>query len=323
LTRQGRLRLREGRERPSPGKPVNLDAGQWIEECNVPLRSRAGRARLVCANRAGHKFLAWANPARTSRHFLLTSAPAGDGAVSSIRDGVSDTGAAAPLAQAMRSAEIRRSGPIGTETDEKDNRKIADGRAPSCDSTRERLLTYIVEENGTACEVASGEILRCGAGNPRIFVKFHNDRVLLGDLSEFSFGKAYLNGEWDVEGDTLNALDLRHHLQGQGHFYTKLKFINELFLKSATWVNKRAIAAHYSFGDDFYLTFVDRKYRFYSHGIFHSDDETLEQASEHKLESMYGALQLKPGMRLLDIGAGWGGCTNIAGLAASMLLLSH
>jgi hypothetical protein len=68
-----------------------------------------------------------------------------------------------------------------------------------------RLLTYIVEENGTACEVefASGEILRCGAGNPRIFVKFHNDRVLLGDLSEFSFGKAYLNGEWDVEGDTL------------------------------------------------------------------------------------------------------------------------
>src|ERR1700730_7733986 len=112
-----------------------------------------------------------------------------------------------------------------------------------------RLLTYIVEENGTPCEVefASGEILRCGAGNPR----------LLGNLSEFSFGKAYLKGEWDVEGDTLNALDLRHHLQGKGHFYTKLKFINELFLKSAIWVNKRAIAAHYSLGNDFYLTFID------------------------------------------------------------------
>jgi hypothetical protein len=51
---------------------------------------------------------------------LLTGAPAGDGAVSSIRDGVSDTGAAESLAQAMRSAEIRRSGPIGTKTDEKD-----------------------------------------------------------------------------------------------------------------------------------------------------------------------------------------------------------
>ncbi len=178
-----------------------------------------------------------------------------------------------------------------------------------------RLLTYIVEHNGTPCEVefASGEILRCGAGEPKIFVKFHNDRVLLGDLSELSLGRAYLKGEWDVEGDILNALDLQHHIKGQGDFLIKLRFIYELFLKAATWVNKHAVAAHYSFGDDFYLTFIDRKYRFYSHGIFHSDDETLEQASEHKLESMYGALQLKPGMRLLDIGAGWGGVQQYCG----------
>lgn len=178
-----------------------------------------------------------------------------------------------------------------------------------------KLLTYIVEENGTPCaaEFASGETVRCGEGEPRIFVKFHSDRVLLGDLSELSFGKAYLDGEWDVKGDTSNALDLRHHLQGKGDIYTKLKFGYELFLKSATRVNKSAIAVHYSFGDDFYLTFIDRKYRFYSHGIFHSDDETLETASEHKLESMYNALQLKPGMRLLDIGAGWGGVHQYCG----------
>jgi len=124
-----------------------------------------------------------------------------------------------------------------------------------------RLLTYIVEENGTPCEVefASGEILRCGAGNPRIFVKFHTDRVLHGNLSELSLGKAYLDGEWDFEGDTLNALDLRHHLQGKGNFYTKLKFVTDLFFKPATWVNKRAIAAHYSFGNDFYLTLTVRR----------------------------------------------------------------
>jgi hypothetical protein len=90
-----------------------------------------------------------------------------------------------------------------------------------------RLLSYIVEANGTPCEVefASGETLRCGAGKPRIFVKFHNDRVLLGNLSEFSLGKAYLKGEWDVEGDILNALDLQHHIKVKGNFYIKLKFI--------------------------------------------------------------------------------------------------
>jgi cyclopropane-fatty-acyl-phospholipid synthase len=178
-----------------------------------------------------------------------------------------------------------------------------------------RLLTYIVEDNGTPCEArfASGEVVRCGMGNPRIFVTFHSDRVLLGNLGDFSFGKAYLAGEWDIEGDIINALDLRHHLKGTGNLFIKMKFFTDLFFRSAISVNKRAIAAHYSFGDDFYLTFIDNKYRFYSHGIFHSDDETLEQASEHKLESMYDALQLKPGMRLLDIGAGWGGVHQYCG----------
>jgi hypothetical protein len=106
-----------------------------------------------------------------------------------------------------------------------------------------RLLTYIVEDNGTPCEAefASGEILRCGAGNPRIFLKFHSDRVLQGNPSDFSFGKAYLDGDWDIEGDILNALDLRHHLKGKGNLYIKLKFIIDLFFTPATSVNKRAL----------------------------------------------------------------------------------
>jgi hypothetical protein len=54
-----------------------------------------------------------------------------------IHDGVDDAGALEPQAQAMRASEIRRSAPIGIETDEKDNRKLADGRAPSCDATGE------------------------------------------------------------------------------------------------------------------------------------------------------------------------------------------
>ena len=71
--------------------------------------------------------------------------------------------------------------------------------------------------------------------------------------------------------------------------------------------NQFAILAHYQLGDDFYLSFIDNRWRFYSHGLFHHDDESLEDASEHKLERMYASLRLRPGMRLLDIGAGWGG----------------
>jgi cyclopropane-fatty-acyl-phospholipid synthase len=86
-----------------------------------------------------------------------------------------------------------------------------------------------------------------------------------------------------------------------------------LFLHTPTRVNARAIGHHYTLGDDFYLSFIDQRYRFYSHCIFRTDDETLEQAAEHKLESMWNGLGLRAGMRLLDIGGGWGGVTEYCG----------
>ena len=48
----------------------------------------------------------------------------------------------------------------------------------------------------------------------------------------------------------------------------------------------------------------------YSQCIYKKPTETLEQAAVHKLETMYNGLKLKKGMRLLDIGGGWGGATR-------------
>jgi cyclopropane-fatty-acyl-phospholipid synthase len=67
------------------------------------------------------------------------------------------------------------------------------------------------------------------------------------------------------------------------------------------------------FRDDFYHSFIDTRYHFYSHGLFEAEGESLEEASEHKLETMFRALRLEPGMRLLDIGGGWGGVTRYCG----------
>lgn len=177
------------------------------------------------------------------------------------------------------------------------------------------LLEQAVEESGISCEVefASGEVHRFGLDQPKFFVKFHTDKPFQRSLNEFSLGKAYVEGEYDIEGDMLSLLDLRRHLEGKTEFAILLKFLNHLFLKPATWVNKRAISSHYTLGDEFYLTFIDTSFRFYSHCLFQSDEETLEQAAEHKLETMFEALKLRPGMRLLDIGAGWGGVHEYCG----------
>ena len=159
----------------------------------------------------------------------------------------------------------------------------------------------------------SGEVRRFGTAEPEFHVTLHTDELLRRKLDEFSFGKAYVKGEFDIEGDIVSALGLRKHLKKGADLFTLLKFLYQLFIRSARHVNKRAISKHYNFGDDFYLKFLDSKYRFYSQCLFRSDDDTLEQAAERKLESMYEALRLKPGMRLLDIGAGWGGIHEYCG----------
>ena len=156
-------------------------------------------------------------------------------------------------------------------------------------------------------ETPSGQVIRLGVHEPRFRVKVHREALLKTPQDEFSLGRAYVKGEIDIDGDMMAVLDLRARLADRLRLRAWFGFAADLFLHSATQVNKKAITDHYTLGNDFYLTFIDQKYRFYSHCIFKSDDETLEDAAEHKLESMFRALDLQPGMRLLDIGAGWGG----------------
>jgi cyclopropane-fatty-acyl-phospholipid synthase len=125
-------------------------------------------------------------------------------------------------------------------------------------------------------------------------------------LDERAIAEAYMDGEFDVEGDMLRAFDIRSRLIDRVPAGQFLRIWLGHFFRPRTSVNRRAIDFHYSLGDDFYLSFLDTRYRIYTHGIYHRDDETLEEAMEHKMEQAFRALGLRRGMRLLDIGAGWG-----------------
>jgi len=176
-------------------------------------------------------------------------------------------------------------------------------------SRRERFIADLLEGTGVAGEVrlADGTLLRCGDGAPRFRVTLHRDDALRRGLDELSLGRAYVEGDLDLEGDLLALFDVRKTLARGIPWSARLNFLVQLLLRPPSWVNRKAIHHHYTLGDEFYLSFIDRRWRFYSHGIFHDEAETLEEASTHKLETMFRALDLKPGMRLLDIGGGWGG----------------
>ena len=70
---------------------------------------------------------------------------------------------------------------------------------------------------------------------------------------------------------------------------------------------RRNIAAHYDVGNDFFQLFLDPT-MLYSCAYFASEESSLEEASVAKLKRLCEILKLKPGMRILEIGGGWGAC---------------
>jgi cyclopropane-fatty-acyl-phospholipid synthase len=62
---------------------------------------------------------------------------------------------------------------------------------------------------------------------------------------------------------------------------------------------------HYDVGNEFFALFLDESMT-YSCGVFSRGAQTLAQAQQTKLELVAGKLDLQPGMRVLDVGCGWG-----------------
>lgn len=70
--------------------------------------------------------------------------------------------------------------------------------------------------------------------------------------------------------------------------------------------SRRNIAAHYDLGNSFYELWLDPSMT-YSSACFVDADQPLEAAQHEKNARVLRALDVQPGMRLLEIGCGWGG----------------
>lgn len=161
-------------------------------------------------------------------------------------------------------------------------------------------------------QLPNGSVVPVGSGEPKYRVIFSSERALRTPMTELGVGRAYVSGDIQIEGDFGALFDARQKLQEKVPLRQKLQFLYDYF-RTATTMNAKAVGEHYGRGDELYLKFIDERFRFYSQGLFKHPDESIEQASEHKLETMFKSLDLKPGSRLLDLGGGWGGVTQYCG----------
>ena len=165
--------------------------------------------------------------------------------------------------------------------------------------------------------VPSGTVHRIGAAPavPAFTLRLTNDGGwrALGSLDETRIAEAYLHGDIDFDGDMLAALDLRRFLSDRHPLASLWRFVQP-WLYGEVGADKTWVPQHYDYGNEFYFSFLDRKFRLYSQAVYTVDDETLEQAAQNKLDYVMDVCRLGPGRRVLDVGGGWG---SFAGYAAS------
>src|SRR5579862_75743 len=73
---------------------------------------------------------------------------------------------------------------------------------------------------------------------------------------------------------------------------------------------KQVAEQHYDLGNDLFSLMLD-PYMNYSCGYWQQAN-SLKEAQLNKLDLICRKLQLRPGLRLLDIGCGWGGLARYA-----------
>jgi cyclopropane-fatty-acyl-phospholipid synthase len=146
-------------------------------------------------------------------------------------------------------------------------------------------------------------------------IHVHNDALYRRVLAHGALGagESYVDGWWDCD-----QLDEFFHRVAAADLETKIRPATELL--RVLWAKlanlqkpSRAFQVgrrHYDIGNELYRHMLGER-MIYSCGYWR-DATTLDEAQEAKLDLVCRKLGFQPGMRVLDIGCGWGGAAKFA-----------
>ncbi len=209
------------------------------------------------------------------------------------------------------------------------------------DVTTEHLLRSLLGDDfgGLRIEVYDGTDLGSpdAATTVRIMSPDFFHRVVVGGGRELALARAYVAGDIEIHGDIYGLFDIRDRIGKIDLDLSLLRDIGQqLGIRRITDVAKlrplppppeearikgirhtrdrdaQAISSHYDVSNDFYRLFLGPTMT-YSCAVFEDESDDLDTAQTNKYDLICRKLGLEPGMRLLDIGCGWGGMAIHAG----------
>lgn len=135
--------------------------------------------------------------------------------------------------------------------------------------------------------------------------KFYGRVLIQGELG---LGESYMDGWWDCDGldqfiNRVIKARLQEKVTSRAAAFDSLKA--RIFNLQRGVRTFRVGEHHYDIGNDLFEYMLGDR-MIYSCGYW-KEAETLDQAQENKLDLVCRKLGLEPGMRVLDVGCGWGG----------------
>ncbi len=186
------------------------------------------------------------------------------------------------------------------------------------ESVVDRMLRRLVRDGELRLEWPDGRVSEYGrpeefSARVRIVDPAILRRLCLSPV--LTLGEGYMDGDIEIADDELYdfiALLVRNR-QRYGAMPRWVDAVQSLRNAAKTLVlrntpisARRNVAHHYDISDDLYRLFLDDDMQ-YSCAYFARPDMTLEEAQAAKKAHIAAKLRIEPGMRVLDIGCGWGG----------------